>query len=98
MTKSQYFEKSFFSRLLPSRYAFAVAPLCLHFFISVQAKEERPTPNPSLGRGGVCGYLHICNYGCSSASQKHLQSVGQRLERISKASRTHAEGNGGVNN
>ena len=42
--------------------------------------------------------LHICNYGCSSASQKHLQIAGQRLERISNASRTHAEGNGEVNN
>ena len=107
VTKSQYFEKSFFSRLLPPRYAFAVAPLCLHFFISVQAKEERSTPNPSLGRGeahpqplpgeGSCmwifAYLQLWLFFCIAKTFTKRRSTSRRhLEGISNTCRRKRRG------
>ena len=113
--------KKFFLFQLPLCYTFAVAPLCLHFFIYVRAKEQRrnsegrakeqrrnsegradPPPIPSLGRGSclsIFAYLKLLLCfrrvkmftNCMSTSRRHLEG-------ISKASRTHADGNDEENN
>ena len=99
VTKSHKIEKSFFLFQLPLCYTFAVAPLCLHFFIYVRAKEERrnsegrakeqrthPQPPPWVGELSV----DICIFEIIVALSEH-ENIYKLYVNVSKASRRHLE-------
>ena len=84
--------KLFFLRLPPPRYAFAVAPLCLHFFISDQAKVQRRKSEGRANPPLTCIFeiivvlwgrenIYKSYFNVSNASRRHLEHMPKETER-----------------